>query len=52
MRKLKDVVRGGSVADPGCLSDPEFYQSQIPDPKTAVNEKRGNFIVLRTVPFL
>ncbi len=31
-----------SVADPGCLSripDPDFYPSQIPDPKTATKER-------------
>ncbi len=31
-----------SVADPGCLSwipDPDFYQSRIPDPKTAKKER-------------
>jgi hypothetical protein len=31
-----------SVADPGYLSiipDPDFYPSQIPDPKTATNER-------------
>jgi hypothetical protein len=41
-----------SVADPGCLSrnpDPDFYPSQIPDPRTRIsdpgsknsNKKRG-----------
>jgi hypothetical protein len=31
-----------SVADLGCLSripDPDFYPSQIPDPKTATKER-------------
>jgi hypothetical protein len=31
-----------SVADPGCLSrisDPDFYPSRIPDPKTATKER-------------
>jgi hypothetical protein len=31
-----------SIADPGCLSripDPDFYSSQIPDPKTATKER-------------
>jgi hypothetical protein len=31
-----------SVADPGCLSripDPDFYPSQIPDPKTAMKDR-------------
>jgi hypothetical protein len=33
-----------SVADPGCLSqitDPDFYPSRIPDPKTPTKEKEG-----------
>jgi hypothetical protein len=35
------------VADPGCLSripDPDFYPSQIPDPKTAIREVKKIFL--------
>jgi hypothetical protein len=40
-----------SVADPGCLSripDPDFYPSQIPDPKTAAKERseEKKFVVI------
>jgi hypothetical protein len=39
-----------SVADPGCLSlipDPDFYPSQIPDPKTATKERdEKKFVVI------
>jgi hypothetical protein len=38
------------VADPGCLSripDPDFHQSQIPDPKTATKERgEKKFVVI------
>jgi hypothetical protein len=49
----KFETHGGSVADPGCLSqipDPDFYPSRIPDPgprisdpKTATKERDENF---------
>jgi hypothetical protein len=38
-----------SVADPGCLyriPDPDFYPSQIPDPKTVTKEKGEKKIVI------
>jgi len=36
------ALRGISVADPGCLSDPDFFPSRIPDPKT--KKRRGTKI--------
>jgi hypothetical protein len=45
---MKSVVR--SLADPGCLSrisDPDFYPSRIPDPKTATKERgEKKFVVI------
>jgi hypothetical protein len=39
-----------SVADPGCLSripDPDFYPSQIPDPKTATKDRGEKNVVVK-----
>ena len=46
------VINLVSVADPGCLSwisDPHFFPSRIPDPKTAT-KKRGEKIFF-VIPF-
>jgi hypothetical protein len=46
-------MRGGSVADPTCLSripDPDFCPSRIPDPKTETKERDEKKFV--AFPFL
>jgi hypothetical protein len=34
-----------SVADPGCIPDPDFYPFRIPDQTTAPKEKGEKFIL-------
>jgi hypothetical protein len=47
----KHRIPDSSVADPGCLSwisDPDFYPSRIPDPKTATKERGEKKFVVKT----